>query len=111
MLANCHCSICRKSHGAAFVTHAVVSEAAFRVLDGAEDLSGFPSSPGYMRMFCKTCGSRLFERTPRGIIAVAAGTLDTTPEKRPALHLFVAHKAPWLHISDELPQFEEEPGP
>jgi hypothetical protein len=110
VLANCHCSICRKSHGAAFVTHAVVPETAFRIVDGAADLGGFPSSPGYMRMFCRTCGSRLFERTPRGIVSVAAGTLDTTPEGRPGLHFFVADKAPWFQISDDLPQFAQEPG-
>jgi hypothetical protein len=110
VLANCHCSTCRKSHGSAFVTHAVVPEASFRVVEGAAELTGFRSSPGYERMFCKTCGSRLFEHTPRGIVSVAAGTLDTTPEKGPALHFFVAGKAPWFEITDDLPRFAREPG-
>jgi hypothetical protein len=110
LLANCHCSICRKSHGAAFVTHAVVPEAAFRVVQGAEHLTGYVSSPGYLRQFCTTCGSRLFETTPRGIVAVSAGGLDTAPAARPSLHFFVASKAPWFEIADDLPQHEGEPG-
>ncbi len=108
-LSNCHCSICRKSHGAAFVTWAVVPEAAFRVSRGEDDLAGYASSPGYLRRFCRTCGSRLFETTPRGIVAVAAGTLDSVPEKRPGLHLFVADKARWFEITDGLPRFDGEP--
>jgi hypothetical protein len=109
-LANCHCSLCRKSHGAAFVTHAVVPAPAFRIVRGAEALSRYASSPGYLRAFCTTCGSRLFEETPRGIVAVAAGSLDSVPAEGPRLHFFVASKAPWFTITDDLPRFPAEPG-
>jgi hypothetical protein len=43
----------------------------------------------------------------RGVI-VPVGVLDADPTSRPARHLFVALKAPWFTISDDLPQFERD---
>ncbi|MDH5205045.1 MAG: hypothetical protein OEY75_04910 [Hylemonella sp.] len=40
----------------------------------------------------------------------APGALDDDPGKKPKLHVFVAHKAPWHDITDELPQYPELPG-
>jgi hypothetical protein len=35
------------------------------------------------------------------------GPLDEDPGVRPAAHTFVAHKAPWYEITDDLPQYSE----
>ena len=39
---------------------------------------------------------------------VALALLDDPPV-RPALHCFVASKAPWFEITDDLPQYPEYP--
>ena len=37
------------------------------------------------------------------------GALDDDPGVKPKFHVFVANKAPWFDITDELPQFPELP--
>ena len=56
---NCHCSMCRKAHGAAFRTRATVRAADFRYLKGEHLITAYESSPGTYRTFCGRCGSRL----------------------------------------------------
>src|SRR5262249_62260761 len=54
-IVHCHCTTCRKTHGAAFSTVMPVPRAAFRWLRGEELVSSFESSPGKLRRFCTTC--------------------------------------------------------
>ena len=56
---NCHCSMCRKAHGAAFRTRAAVKTAEFEWLDGEALLTRYESSPGEHRSFCSRCGSNV----------------------------------------------------
>lgn len=35
------------------------------------------------------------------------GSLDDDPVMHPLSHIFVASKAPWFEITDDLPQFPE----
>ena len=108
---NCHCSMCRKAHGAAFRTRASVRVADFRWLSGEELLTHYASSPGEQRTFCRVCGSNLvtkFEKHKEWY-GFPLGTLDTDPGVKPACHVFVGSKAPWFEITDNLPQHEEFP--
>jgi hypothetical protein len=108
---HCHCSMCRKGHGAAFSTFARVSRASLRFLSGAEQLRRFRSSPPVQRSFCGGCGSSLLfevDALPE-VVWVAAGTLDDDPVMRPQAHIFVDSKAPWDCIVDGLPQFPGYP--
>jgi hypothetical protein len=56
---NCHCSMCRKAHGAAFRSRASVRASDFRWTQGAELVTFYESSPGTHRGFCRVCGSPL----------------------------------------------------
>lgn len=108
---NCHCSMCRKAHGAAFRTRASVQVKDFRWLSGEYLLTHYESSRGEYRTFCKLCGSNLvtkFEHN-KDVYGFPLGTLDTDPEVKPAYHIFVGSKAPWFDIADDLPQHEELP--
>ncbi len=110
LMANCHCSMCRKHHGAPFVTFVGVNTADFRWAKGEDLLVRYQSSPGHTRAFCRVCGSSLPDLDPGAAsFFLPAGTLDDDPGPRPAAHIFVASKAPWVEISDELPQFDEYP--
>ena len=108
---NCHCSMCRKAHGAAFRSRARVKSTDFRWLQGEELLTWYESSPGTHRGFCSVCGAKLLSRFDRNPSAygLPLGTLDGDPGVRPALHVYVADKAPWFEISDGLPQHAELP--
>lgn len=106
---HCHCSMCRKTHGAAFVTWAIVSPDQFRWTSGEEFVQGYASSPGRERCFCRKCGSSLAATHSGQVTEVALGTADGDPGVRPMEHIFVGSKAPWHDITDALPQFEEWP--
>ena len=106
---SCHCSMCRKSHGAAFGTYAEVPEGSFRWTAGESEVRTFESSPGGGRAFCPRCGSTLGAVDHGTLRWVTLGTVDGDPGVRPQAHIFVASKAPWDEIHDDLPCFDEYP--
>jgi len=107
--SHCHCSMCRKAHGAAFGSYVTVKVGDFRMLAGEESILRYRSSPGAERTFCARCGSTLqFISLKRpDIVDVALGVLDDDPGIRVPYHIFVASKAPWVEITDGLPQYPE----
>ena len=110
--ANCHCSMCRKQSGAAFLPGAGVQTKNFRWTKGQNLISRYESSPGGVRMFCQKCGSTLAggPADPKAeMIWIMLGTLDDDPGVKPSSHVFVGSKAPWFDITDKLPQHKDEP--
>jgi hypothetical protein len=101
-LVNCHCRSCRRVHGAAFSTVALVRSAEFRVTAGASDVRERRHAGG-ARTFCVHCGGRLWNRPAANDawLALVVATLDVEPETPP----IVESKAPWYHIADALPQY------
>ena len=106
---NCFCSMCRRSHGAAYGTYASVPEGGFSWLSGEDDVKVYQSSPNGGRAFCRHCGSTLGALEDGVLRWVTLGTVDGDPGIRPQANIFVASKAPWHEISDDLPQFDEYP--
>ena len=110
--SNCHCSMCRKQSGAAFLTGAGVQTKNLRWTKGEDLITRYESSPGGVRMFCKKCGSTLGggpADPSQGMIWIMLGTLDDDPGIRPESNIFVKSKAPWFEINDKLPKFDEYP--
>lgn len=107
-MSHCHCSRCRKAHGAAFATYVAAPASGFR-LQGQEHVARFESSPGFSRGFCGRCGSVIPGDSADGLVFAPAGNFEDDPGARPLLHIFVASKAPWYEIRDSLPQFEAYP--
>lgn len=109
---NCHCSMCRKLQGSAFRSRAAVKAADFRWVQGEELITWYESSPGNHRGFCRVCGSPLLSRFDfdPSVHGLPLGALDDDPGVKPKLHVFVADKAPWFDITDELPQHPGLPG-
>jgi hypothetical protein len=103
--------MCRKAHGAAFGTYAAGRAADFRIVSGEDRITRYRSSPGIVRTFCARCGSTLHglsESKPE-IVDIVLGALDDDPGIRPGCHIFVGSKAPWLEITDRLPQHATRP--
>jgi hypothetical protein len=110
---HCHCSMCRKAHGAAFSTNAAVPTDTLRITSGADMLSEYESSPNRRKCFCSRCGSQLFiRRTNRPeTTVVTLGSMDGTPPIRPERHVFVGSKASWYDLEDSrLPRYQIYPG-
>jgi len=108
---HCHCSRCRKHHGAAFSTYARAPRAAFRFTRGADAVRTWRSSPPVARTFCGACGANLqylHDDLP-DVLWIAVGSLDDEPGMRPEAHIFFASRAPWHDVADELPRHDEFP--
>ena len=71
-------------------------------------LREFESSLGMFRAFCSNCGSPIYAyRAERSdLLEIRLGTLDTSFEQRAHEHRFVAEKASWHQIADDLPQYD-----
>lgn len=106
---HCHCSMCRKLHAAAFRTSCRIRSADWKTLKGEELIRFYESSPGEHKAFCSVCSSSLFTRfdAKPDVYGFPLGTLDTDPGAHPGRHVFVASKAPWFEITDDLPQHDE----
>lgn len=110
-MAHCHCSMCRKFHGAAFATFAAVPKEHFNWLQGESSLSTYQAPNGTQRQFCCQCGSSLTFAPAHDtgeFVEVTLGTLDTPLDTIvPDAHIYVGSKANWSVLCDGLPQFSE----
>lgn len=106
-ITHCHCSMCRKAHGAAFGSYVTVPLSKFRFIEGEHSVASYSSSPMVTRTFCKRCGASLqwHDKSHQpDMIGVAIGTLDTSLEPLNQQHIYAASKASWYRIEDTLPQ-------
>ncbi len=106
---NCHCSICRRGHGAAFATWTFVDPGDFRWTAGEESIASYATSPGQTRLFCRNCGSPLAASHGADVSEVVLASVHGDPEVRPGEHIFVGSKANWHEITDDLPRHEAWP--
>ena len=106
---NCHCSMCRKFHGAAFATIAEAKGENFRWTAGENLLRGYTADNGTTRSFCSNCGSSLTFASPHetsGVVEIALGCFDDEVPVKPDAHIFVGSGAAWAKPADDLPQYE-----
>lgn len=104
---HCHCSMCRRQHGAAFSTYAAFNTGDFNWTSGTNFLKVYETLSGAGWCFCRKCGSTLAGTEQGKVTSVALGTIDGDPGIKPESHIFVGSKAQWYEITDELPQFKE----
>jgi len=110
-LSHCHCSQCRRLHGAAFVTFGCVARDKFRYVSGESDVESYASSEAIDRLFCRKCGSNIladFKSEP-DVLYLSMGSVDGDPECPAGYHQFVGSKAPWYEIADDMPQHDGWP--
>jgi len=111
--AHCHCSMCRKFHGASYATFATVFHSDFRWVEGTDLLKGYTAENGTTRTFCRRCGSSLTFSSPRAAkdeVEIALGAMDVDVPIKPSAHIFVGSAANWTMLSDDLPQYEKARG-
>ena len=109
-LTNCHCSICRRTTGAAFVTWFSVPRTEFRFVRGMP--TRFRSTPKAMRTFCPQCGTQLtFEHDDTADeIDVTTCSLDEPERLPPQDHTRTSSKLGWVRLADGLREYTEARG-
>jgi hypothetical protein len=101
---HCHCSMCRKQSGAAYLTGVQFAEEAFEWIQGTlVYYHGLKAARG----FCARCGSNLTWEPTAGGFCVFAGSLDRAEDVQPSCHCYTSTKLPWVKLDDDLPQFPE----
>jgi len=103
---HCHCSMCRRAHGAGYVTWMGVAADRFTLLSGTADLVAYRSSDHGTRSFCRLCGSSLLCTSTRHpeVIDVVLANLDDPAGIAPQVHIYFDDRAPWVHVEDGLPR-------
>jgi hypothetical protein len=109
--SHCHCSQCRRLHGAAYATFAGVSRKKFRYISGETDVSVYASSEANDRVFCAVCGSNILvdPRQEPDSLYLSMSTIDGDPPRPEGYHAWVGSKAAWHEITDDLVQYEGAP--
>lgn len=106
---HCHCSMCRKNHGAGYVTWFAVPRTRFRVIEGQSSIERYQSSEGGWREFCKRCGSPLFANDGETNILVSLGVMDEPIDRKPDEHWFFADRIDWVPVDQSLPEADWMP--
>ncbi len=107
---HCHCSMCRRPHGASFVTWTGVPPERFRITAGEQDVARFRSSEKGTRSFCRNCGSQMFCQTEPEVIDIALAALHGKIDRRPEEHYYYDSRADWTVVNDDLPKLGGKSG-
>jgi hypothetical protein len=61
--------------------------------------------------FCPDCGSRVYHQGSASpdILTIKGGSLDDASGLRPAGHIWVSRKQPWVMIDGDVPQHPTQP--
>ncbi|MFP6622823.1 MAG: GFA family protein [Myxococcota bacterium] len=107
---HCHCSMCRRNHGAAYVTWFGVLYEQFEIDQGIDVLVRHASSEHGSRRFCGKCGSSLFcESTQHpDHIDIVLANMDGPIDKAPQFHGYWESRADWAQVGDELPRLRAD---
>lgn len=103
-VVNCHCQMCKRTHGHVAAYTAVAQEAL--VITTRRGLKWYASSAQARRGFCGDCGASLFWAPAHGnYVAVSAGTLDRPTGLKTVGHVFAAEAGDYYEIDDDLERF------
>jgi len=104
-LTNCHCSICRRTTGAPYVTWFSVPLADFRLVQGTP--TTFHSTQRALRRFCGQCGTQLiFQHEDDALyIDVTTGSLDDPESCPPQDDTYLGDKLGWVSTAGQLPAY------
>jgi len=105
-VAHCHCTYCRRAHGAPFVTWAGFHSERVTIDPNGLAPTWYESSPGAQRGFCPRCGSPMLFTSTRwpGEMHVSRALVPEPIDREPSAHVFYETHVPWLDVNDALPK-------
>ena len=101
----CHCAMCRKTHGH-IGAYTAAPKSALTIVE-SRGLRWYASSDKARRGFCSECGGTLFyDPLQKDHMSIAAGTLDPPTGLKTSLQIYVAHRGDYYEIDPAIPQRE-----
>ena len=111
--AHCHCTHCRRSSGAAFLSWLRFDAESFEFTQGSPASYQRRNDEGLVirRRFCNVCGTQLtYERPDRPQrVVVTAGSLDEPEYLAPTEHIWTSSQLGWAGLDDGLPRYPKRP--
>lgn len=96
----CHCRMCQKAMGGAYLASASVVPGTFRWTRG--EPASFQSSSMAYREFCANCGTPLAFRDVNGGRSITLGSFDDPSAFQPGRQIGIESRLPWWRC-DGLP--------
>jgi hypothetical protein len=109
---HCHCTMCQRNHGAAFVTWLAVDRSQLELTDGGSELIRYESSEHGARSFCPRCGTSLFCENDAhpDRVDIPLANMNGPIDRAPQVHVHVDSQADWHAIVDSLPRLGGKTG-
>lgn len=109
-IANCHCSMCRKFHGAAYATYGTTDKADLKWISGENFIKTFRSSDTAERGFCSNCGSSIYFKLLQhdSNYEITLGTLDDEPNHPVNANIYCTSKPKWSVDCQTLTNYAQE---
>jgi hypothetical protein len=107
----CHCRDCQQQTGTAFAVNVIIERDNLAVLSGEpvghDHSTG--SGAGQTNFRCPVCGTSVwstYHAAGDGLRFVRGGALDEPGAASPDVHIFTAHKLPWVALPEGVPSYE-----
>jgi len=109
---HCHCTMCQRNHGAAYVTWFGIPGDHLTVTEGEELLTKHASSEHGTRSFCRECGTSLFCESTKHPehVDIPLANMDGEIDRAPQMHFFFDTHKEWVALEDGLPRLGGETG-
>lgn len=116
---HCHCTSCRRAHGATFVTWTSLPLERFRFTSGEADVLWYRSSEWIEWGSCRRCGSPMLYRADReghpegprtDRMYVTVGSLLDPLDRTPECHVSFEERVSWMDPADGLPRYRGKGG-
>jgi hypothetical protein len=107
----CHCRLCQRQTGSAFVLNACLEEEHVRLLGEAPAPVEVPteSGRGHAIFRCPACAIAVWSEYGgvKTVKFVRVGTLDDPTALQPDVHIFVRSKLPWVQLPPGAKAYDE----
>lgn len=113
VVANCHCTDCRRSTGAAYATLLFVKESDIEITGQTKSFEHLSDRGSKMtKHFCPECGSPMFtlNAAREGMVGFRVGSLEDASAIKPMRNVYMSSRIPSTPVDPELPASEKMPG-
>ncbi|MCB1586267.1 MAG: GFA family protein [Xanthomonadales bacterium] len=103
-IAHCHCSMCRKFHGAGYVTWVGIENKDLRFTKGADLITWYHSSKEAQRGSCSMCGSNFLFQSEQwpDEMHITLANFDTELDKKLQADAYFSTHVDWMPIDDQI---------